>query len=243
MIQVKDIHIDRRSKVDIKEQLYQNFISIILSERRSKKYNYLPQVDTLLKTTPLEKKTIDEVYHRLIQESWVIKRKDMYEISKTSFYSDFFTALKSIDQAILDIGKKPSISFILEDKKPFKNQMFSTSDIPNFDSLYIRRLIYADDFPVVVYDNYIHDRLDVGDWSREEPLYVYLNKKGKTLKLYKRYIETKAADQEVSKLLNIPLKTPILVMYGAAYDDNQLVQMSVGYVHPNFVVTLDKQTP
>ena len=229
--------LDRRSRVSLETQLYNIIIQHMMYSRpsRSKQATIDPVI--VSKSSGLSLSSVIQVLETLVANNWLKNIKKEYVVNEIKFYSDYFTSLKSISEAIIDIGHQPTIQEVFIKKQNMSVPSFKSEIDIDQDAMHIRRIIYADAFPLVVYDSYTRQEYVYDAWDVKTPLFLFLKEKGISMHLKKRFIELERADDAVAGLLNLPVGTPIFKMYGSAYDQQgKPIQTSVGYVHPNFVV-------
>jgi len=218
------ITIDRRSTIKYDIQIKDNIKALILDRTLYYKTK-LPSPLELASNLEIPLQQVVEAYIQLVKERYIEKKKDEYQVTYIELTNYFFERNTSIYDAIISLGLSPSIKCI---EKKVVNLEKEKIDRIGFDSskenryLYINRIYYGDEQPIIILENYLPLYIFKGmelNFVGQEPLNNYINDNyGFKAQVSRRVTKAVNLKKNIAELLNERVNAASLQSTNHVYD-------------------------
>ena len=198
---LEKIKIDKRSALPITTQLMQSFKMMMLNHDITY-MDQMPTIPDLASFLKIRKSDIENAYHVLMSEKYIVKKEQNYYVDFFHFSANFFLRLIKLYDAIKDMGMTPSMKTLIK-KTTFLPKEFHVNEKISMDEKYyqIKRLYLGNDTPLIILDTYL-------PVSRFEGLINYIND-GEALyeTLYKYYQTPVVSSKRTFSVINLDKET------------------------------------
>lgn len=224
---------------NVSTPLYEQLKNVIKKEIESKKYSYrdrMPSEAELEKQYNVSRITVRRAIKELCDEEVLVKKqgKGTFVIGpETKARLD--QGVSGFHEAIAQNGKKVNSEII--EKQIIKVTESYAKDLeinPDDEVIYLKRVMYADERPIMIDNNYIplkrfpgiYEKL-TGDFS----LYKLLELEyGVVLEKYYKVLKVQKANKEISRILLCKTSDPIFDLFKLTFDKKgnaQIVSVSL----------------
>lgn len=175
---VKQIRLDARSKISLKDQLKKEISQAILSKRLPL-YQSLPDASFIADTLHLPLEDVEAVYEALVRKKMVKKADGLYNVAYKEFIYDISDNYQGVLEAIKLNGFEPHLKKYPAERIS-KDQVKSIHPgFANENGLYRLRVdYYGDDLLFAVTEHYLPQRLieDLDEYMRTHAMLTELFK-------------------------------------------------------------------
>lgn len=184
----------------------------------------LPSEDEIAKSIGVSRPTLRQAFRELEIDGYLDRQRAKGTfITKPQIYGNYLNKLESFFHEMVGQGKKP-ITKVLK-MAPVKNEGTIKEILNCEESIYIERVRYADDTPVVYLESYIPYNLfsDILEKNLEtESMYDMMTELQQPVSRVVRTIQAQSATNTESKYLEIPNKSPILYITTNGYSEEKI---------------------
>jgi len=224
---VSKFHIDKNIPVPLYYQFKQTLKELIQNGTLSVG-EQIPTENEFCDALAISRPTVRQALKELISEGLLTRRKPLGTfVSQPKIDSYFFEQLASYDDEMKLLGLTPSTKVLVVNKTQASGEIANNLKINEAeDVLYLKRLRFTDNEPMVVVETYLPSKLFPNLLEinfNENSLYETLeNQYQCPVQSVHRTIEATLSDDEIAKLLEITRGSAICLTTTVAYNSNDV---------------------
>lgn len=220
--------------------LYYQLKNIITSEINAGSYQpgeAIPTEEELISHFNISRTTVRQAITELVQEGrlYRVKSKGTF-VAENKINTDFISRLEPFNEQVSRLGKEPSTKVLdFRQGAAPANVAEALGLQPNDPIIFLQRLRYADDMPIVLVKTYLPMSLSGilknCDFTKES-LYHVMGNHGPAYKVHhiRRIVEAIQAPESIAQLLECQIDVPLLFFTSTGYTaENVPVEYSRAY--------------
>lgn len=231
--------LDLRKKQPVKVQMMDQIKSKIAMNELPAGYTF-DDIHTICKTYDVEIQDVEACFKQLIQDGYLIKINDTYQVKPFMLSYNFFEKILSIHDAISHSGFTPSYKVIRMKEVQTLPAFFLPAE-KNESYLCIEKVYYANQTPIIYLESY-YPMQYLADMPKEliasMPIYQYLHQE-KHIDIIRtdRDLFAEPAPKSINKQLLQPENTTTIKMVSTAFDkENKAIEYAIGYASMRYAV-------
>jgi DNA-binding GntR family transcriptional regulator len=234
------IRIDRRSSLPLYLQL-SNAIKSLIVDRVFHYQEPLPTIDEVASLFEVDQDVVDKSYQQLVFENYVIFNDGSYLAYQYDLTANFITELIKLYDAIKMMGLTPSVKTLAQTIVKVDQKFHQKSKFKKGESLlYIRRIYYGNETPLIVLDTYIPLELFPNIetiLTDEKPIYdVFAINYHRFVSQSKRLLAVVNLPKDLSSIFKVRTGTAGYFVTSLTYDQHhQQVDYTEGWSSNNYV--------
>lgn len=230
-INSKYLLIDKRRNESIENQLIQSILSWSQTTRYTND-SELPNITDLALQYNIDEQQIILAYEQLMKMNRVIQDGGKYYFRPFVFSTQFYSKIIAIYDQIESAGYTPSFKIIDSISSKEHKPVIDLSKYNLSSYMYTKRVFYANEIPVIVYESYLNSLLvNYEQINVEKPLYQQLREAHHIKLNYSpRQIKAVKLSDSVCDLLHLPRNSVGIKVIAENYNEkSQLIELMIGY--------------
>jgi len=239
-----NIRIDRRSSLPIYLQL-SNAIKSLIVDRVFHYQEPLPAIDDVATLFELETSVVKKSYQQLVSDNYVILNEGIYKAYQYDLTTNFITELIKLYDAIQMMGLTPSMKTFIQTIIKVDQKFHEKSHFKKGESLlYMRRVYYGNETPLIVLDTYIPLELFPNIetiLTDEKPIYdVFAHDYHRFVSQSKRLLAVVNLPKDLASIFNVRTGTAGYFVTSVTTDQNhKQVDYTEGWSSNNYVFQIE----
>lgn len=228
--------LDRTVPIPLYYQL-KNIITTEIDDGAYQPGQAIPTEEELISHFNVSRTTVRQAITELVQEGrlYRVKSKGTF-VAENKLNTDFMSRLEPFNEQVSRLGKEPSTKVLDFHQGAAPANVAEALGIqPNDPIIFLHRLRYADDMPIVLVKTYLpislYDILKDCDFTQES-LYHVMGNHGPASKVHhiRRIVEAIQAPESIAQLLECEMDVPLLFFTSTGFTvENAPVEYSRAY--------------
>jgi DNA-binding GntR family transcriptional regulator len=235
-----DIYFDTRKKLSLSEQFAEG-VKVLVAERKVSFGYYFESIKNIAEDFGLEESIFLEGFQLLEKQGFVKFIDHTYQLLPVMLTQDFDHQVIPLYQAITEAGYEPNIHTVeikLASKLP---QIFKESNEEKQEYIYIKRVYFANQMPMVVLEAYYPKIYCPGDilQYKDTLFYNYYIQLGHQMLTSKRIIHVVHPSQDINQRLYHPQGVASMQYISKLMNHHgEILEYSVSHASMNYTIFL-----
>jgi DNA-binding GntR family transcriptional regulator len=235
-----DILFDTRKKLSLSEQFAEG-IKMLVAERKITFGYYFESIKKIAEDFGLEESIFLKGFELLEKQGFVKFLDHTYQLLPVMLTQDFYHKIIPLSQAITEAGYEPNIQTVEIKLAPKLPQIFKESHDKKQEYIYIKRVYFANQMPMVVFEAYYPKIYFPGDFLqyKDTLFYYYYRALGHQMMTSKRIINVVHPSQDINQRLYHPQGVASIQYISKLMNHHgEILEYSVSHASMNYTIYL-----
>lgn len=233
------LKIDLRKKGTTSEQIIDGIRNKILSREIPYGFEF-NDFASIAKNSNILESDLIHACQVLVKQGFITYEDEKFSVRPISLTHNYYHHIIPLSEAIALAGYQASYQTVIQKKvSSIPEEIINDRSIEQTAWIFIRRVFYANDIPIIVLDTYLHEKDIEDDVDLSHVLfYEYLKAHtGKIATSSKRSIQAVKTPPFINEIFKHHQHTTIMKHLFTTYDQfNQPIEYGVGYASSNYSI-------